>query len=117
MIRGIGIDIEEIARFRNPAPHLIERILSEDDRRYLARFADPAPHLAGIWAAKEALVKATGLTDLTFNRIAVIHEPNGKPYLSFRPDVGTLHLSISHSAGVAVAVVIWDDDPPAREDT
>ncbi len=108
MIRGIGIDIEEIARFRDPSPNLLERILSDDDRRHLARFADPAPHVAGVWAAKEALVKALNRSDLTFNRISVLHTPTGKPYFSFRPDEGKLLLSIAHSADVAIAVVVWE---------
>ncbi len=108
MIRGIGIDIEEIARFRDASPDLLSRILSDDNRRHIARFADPATHIAGIWAAKEALVKAIGRTDLTFHRISVLHDPNGKPYFSFRPDEGRLFLSIAHSASAAVAVVVWE---------
>jgi len=108
MIRGIGIDIERVARFRAAAPRLLERILSDDERLYIARFADPAPHIAGIWAAKEALVKALGRKTLTFNRVTVLHTAEGKPFFSFHPDEGTLHLSIAHSADTAVAVVVWE---------
>ncbi len=108
MIRGIGIDIEEVARFQSASPELLNRILSEEDRRYIGRFTEPAPHIAGIWAAKEALVKALGRQDLIFNQIAVLHSTDGKPYFSFCPDEGKLFLSIAHSTSSAVAVVVWE---------
>jgi len=109
MIRGIGIDIAVVGRFRNADPALLDRILAPSDRDYIGKFADPSAHIAGFWAAKEALVKAIGRTDLSFNRVAVLHEPNGRPYFDYRPDEGRLHLSISHEKEHAVAVVIWED--------
>lgn len=108
MIRGIGIDIESVERFRNAEPGLLDRVLSPDDRAYVGKFADPAPHIAGIWAAKEALVKAIGRKDIRFDAVSVRHDAAGKPALSYTPDDGHLHLSISHGGGQAVAVVVWD---------
>ncbi|HOW51103.1 MAG TPA: holo-ACP synthase [bacterium] len=108
MIRGVGIDLAVIDRFRNAEPGLLDRILAPADRDYIAKFADPSPHIAGFWAAKEALVKALSRTDIAFNRVAILHEPNGRPYFDYHPDEGRLHLSISHEKEHAVAVVIWE---------
>jgi holo-[acyl-carrier protein] synthase len=108
MIRGIGIDIESIARFHAAEEGLLDRILSPEDKEYVGKFADPAPHVAGFWAAKEALVKALGRKDIVFRSISVRHEATGKPYFSYTPDEGSLHLSITHGAGQAVAVVVWE---------
>jgi len=109
MIRGIGTDIENVARFRDPVPGLLDRILSPEDKDYIGKFSDPATRIAGIWAAKEALVKALGRADaVVFNRVSVLHGAEGRPYFSYRPDEGTLHLSVAHSDDQAVAVVVWE---------
>ncbi len=109
MILGIGTDITAIARFRTMKQELLQRILSPEDFSRVLRFKDPAPHIAGIWAAKEALVKALDKKDLDFSAITIDHTATGKPFFTFVPEKGTLQLSISHEKDFAVAFVVWEE--------
>ena len=121
MIVGVGLDVCEIAR--------MERQLMKDGR-FLARFFSleeqeysenrgkmAAQSMAGIFAAKEALVKAlgTGFTAGDLKDICVMHDKLGAPYYDLRGDYAAhaaqrnithLHLSISHDGGIAAAVAI-----------
>lgn len=65
-----------------------------------------AENFAGIFAAKEAYFKALG-TGITkkLNSVEILHNENGKPYLS---GVANCDVSISHDGGYAVAaVILW----------
>jgi phosphopantetheine--protein transferase-like protein len=59
-------------------------------------------HLAGLWAAKEAVVKAGGLNPGEWQDIHISHSANGAP----RARVGTdeYEISIAHHGEYAVAV-------------
>lgn len=120
MIVGVGMDVCEIAR--------MEKLLV--DGKFLGRFFSPeeqeyvenkgrgaAQTMAGIFAAKEALVKAlgTGFTEGQLADICILHDKYGAPYYDLRGNyaqhaaqrhITNLHLSISHDGGVAAAVAI-----------
>lgn len=117
MIKGIGIDIVDIARIeaimkRNP--RFIEKILSvKEQEKYHALTTDSrrAEFVAGRFAAKEALGKAlgTGLGTLNFCDIVILNEASGKPIIHFPGDeLYHLHISISHSQTSAVANVVLE---------
>lgn len=59
-------------------------------------------HLAGLWAAKEAIIKAGALEGGSWLMIRISHEPSGKPHAF----VGTQEydISIAHHGDYAVAV-------------
>jgi holo-[acyl-carrier protein] synthase len=62
---GIGIDLLEIRRMERALkrhPRLAERVFTEAERDYAAARARPGRHLAARFAAKEAVVKALGLS-------------------------------------------------------
>ena len=69
---------------------------------------------AGIWAAKEAFVKAlgTGFRGVGFQDISVLRDRRGKPVLSLSPRAqalaggGAIDVSISHDRTQAVAFVV-----------
>ncbi len=117
---GIGIDAVEVDRFRRSLarrPGLSGRIFTEAERAYGARFSDPAPRLAARFAAKEATMKAlgVGLGAFGFRDVEVLRRPGGQPELRLggaaaalaaRAGVAAWHLSITHTARTAQAVVV-----------
>jgi holo-[acyl-carrier protein] synthase len=65
MAAGIGIDLLEISRLERALerhPRLAERVFTEAERDYAAARARPGRHLAARFAAKEAVVKALGIS-------------------------------------------------------
>lgn len=113
MIVGIGIDVVDVARFcrhLERTPRLLDRLFTESERQLA-----PAS-LAARFAAKEAVAKALGApVGLRWTDVTVRREDNGRPVLEItgtvqsRADelgVGRMHVSLSHDAGIASAVVI-----------
>lgn len=110
MIDGIGIDVVDIARFKQSlvrTPHLAEKLFTESER------IKSAPSLAARFAAKEALYKALSPSHgLQWHEAEVINHENGKPDFLFRGaiaeliDGATVHLSLSHDGGIASAMVV-----------
>ncbi|WP_434595135.1 holo-ACP synthase [Streptomyces sp. A5-4] len=119
MIIGVGIDVAEIERFRasmERTPQLAQRLfvaaeltLPSGERRGIAS-------LAARFAAKEALAKALGApAGLHWTDAEVYVEASGQPRLRVCGTVAaraealgvrSWHVSLSHDAGVASAVVI-----------
>jgi phosphopantetheinyl transferase (holo-ACP synthase) len=102
---GIGIDIEEIAALPRVADLRMESFYVQNftpgEISYCILQADPYASLAGLWAAKEAIVKADGqYRNRPFQTIEIGHSGDGKPVF---PGFG---LSISHSGGMAVAAAV-----------
>ncbi|RKN46800.1 holo-ACP synthase [Streptomyces hoynatensis] len=119
MIVGVGIDVAEIDRFARSlerTPELADRLfvpaellLPGGERRGVAS-------LAARFAAKEAVAKALGAPGgLRWRDAEIRQEDSGRPRLEVRgtvaaraAELGVLawHVSLSHDAGVASAVVI-----------
>ena len=110
MIDGIGIDVVDIKRFHESlarTPHLREKLFTESERTV------NDSSLAARFAAKEALYKALSPErGLHWHEAEVINELNGKPAFLFRGEIADLvdganvHLSLSHDAGIASAMVV-----------
>ena len=113
MIIGVGIDVVGIERFTTSlrrTPSLAERLFTERER------ALPAPSLAARFAAKEALAKALGAPrGLLWTDAEVVSGADGRPSLEVTGTVAAAarqagmtqwHLSLSHDAGIATAIVI-----------
>lgn len=112
-IIGIGVDVVDLARFERAldrTPRLRDRLFAENERDL------PLRSLAGRFAAKEALLKALGATDgVRWHDMRVIADAEGNPDLvvSGRAaeivasrGIASLHVSMSHDAGVAIAFVV-----------
>lgn len=121
MIYGIGIDIVEVKRISNLIERwqekFLDRIFTEKEIKYCQKKSDPFLHYAVRFAAKEAAGKmfGTGLGNVGWKDIEVLHNVNGNPYLNFRNkaekeiiknNIENVHLSLSHEKDYAVAQVV-----------
>lgn len=104
---GLGIDIQARASMPEAADFRADRFYSANfsprEIGHCIQQGDPLESLAGLWAAKEAIVKAgAGARDKQGGLAAVeiVHDSSGAP--TYR---GCL-LSISHDHGLAVAVCV-----------
>lgn len=122
MIKGIGTDILEIERLqRLDLERLAFKILTEQEREKIPI----KPHrryefLAGRFAAKEAIAKAFGTgigQQVGWRDIEIIPNEKGQPQVRLSERVQeqliagqsySIHLSISHSHGMAVAMAVWE---------
>jgi holo-[acyl-carrier protein] synthase len=121
MILGIGIDLAEVERYRFAEASLAwfaRRVYTEEEMRYAQRKRLWAERLAGFFAAKEAARKAFGFA-IPWREVGVSHERSGRPILRFygaaqdlpaRFGVTRMHLTITHTASTAAAVVILERD-------
>lgn len=115
MIKGVGVDITEVARIENAlntrGTRFLERIFTEKEAAYCMGTARPAVHLAGRFAAKEAVKKAAGAGG-KWTDIEVTNDMNGKPSvrLKNRSRGIIVNLSISHSDDYAVAFATVEEE-------
>jgi len=113
MIVGIGVDVAEIARLQSAlerTPALAIRLFADSERTL------PIRSLTGVFAAKEAVAKALGAPPgLRWTDVVVGHDAFGKPVLDVTGTVAAAaarlgvtgwHVSISHDAGICVAMVV-----------
>ena len=124
---GVGVDAIEIQRVRDAltrTPTLLTRLFTEDERAScITRCGDLRyGGLAARFAAKEAVAKAlgTGIRGFSFRDIEVLADEGGRPIIELRAgalavarDAGVtrVHVSLSHSTGVAVANAVAEADP------
>ncbi|WP_327289192.1 holo-ACP synthase [Streptomyces sp. NBC_01198] len=119
MIIGIGIDVAEIDRFAaalDRTPGLAERLFTPAELVLPSGAPRGSASLAARFAAKEALAKSLGApAGLSWLDAEVTTEPSGRPRLTVTGTVAaraaelgvsSWHLSLSHDAGVASAVVV-----------
>jgi holo-[acyl-carrier protein] synthase len=99
------------------------RVFTPDEVAYCEGMARPAQHFAARFAAKEACYKALSGTEqargISWQDIAVARSERGEPSLVLtgharvRADelqITRIHLSLTHSEGVAGAVVVLERD-------
>ena len=112
---GVGIDVVDIERFGES----IERTPSLVGRLFTASEAVlPLTSLAARFAAKEAIAKALGAPyGMDWHDAEVVSEDSGRPLFTIRGTVlaradelgvAHVHLSLSHDAGIASAVVVLE---------
>ncbi|HEX5428393.1 MAG TPA: holo-ACP synthase [Pedococcus sp.] len=113
MIVGVGIDVVDVARFGQTlerTPALRQRLFTDEEREL------PLNSLAARFAAKEALAKALGAPQgLQWHDATVRRGDDGRPHLVVNGTVEAraealgvhaMHVSLSHDAGIASAVVV-----------
>ena len=122
MIVGLGLDVTDLDRLDASlsrfGDRFLERILTPAERAALP--ACRLSRVAGLFAAKEAAVKAlgTGFTHgIGFAHLEILSDPLGRPVLTLtgpameRADAlgaTSWHVSITHGRTTAVAVVVLE---------
>jgi len=125
----LGIDICSTDRMRKAldrSPFLRGEVFSPGEQEYCDDSRYPETHYAARWAAKEACLKAHGLSPMAYDltRLEVVHAEGGRPVLrvgcpEIRADLARvsragdledrdprIQLSISHERDYAVACVM-----------
>jgi phosphopantetheine--protein transferase-like protein len=105
---GVGLDVEAVASLPPLGDAFYAAHFTPRELERAGQAADAREHLAGIWAAKEAARKAVpDLMSRPVTDLEVGHDADGRPSLSNPASVRVrLHVSISHAAGLATAIVI-----------
>jgi holo-[acyl-carrier protein] synthase len=107
----IGIDIEDTGKFSRltRTDAFVKNNYTSDEIRYCFSKSEPAIHLAGIFCAKEALIKALK-ERIPMLDIGISHEKNGSPTITLLSKIksskDSYNISISHTKTVATAIVI-----------
>ena len=114
----VGIDIEEVNRFKRLLiikPELVKKIFTQYEWEYASQ-KNTAQSLAGIWCAKEAVVKALSALnlDIAITDVFIGHRKNGVPIVlkinNVNIDSQKIKLSISHTKVNAIAIAIFEKD-------
>jgi len=112
----VGLDLIEVERIRSALerPRFRERCFTEAERAYCDSRVNPAQSYAARFAGKEAVGKALGCgVHFTWTEIEIAGRPRPTVALSGKTEawakrmgVGQVDLSLTHSKGMAAAVVI-----------
>lgn len=116
MITGTGIDIVNLDRIRKILDEHGERFMAKvlsDEERYSLPKVRVEEYIAGRFAAKEALAKATD-RKFSLTSVSVQNDGKGKPFFTGDFITGILadsrvHLSITHDMEYAAAFVIIEE--------
>jgi holo-[acyl-carrier protein] synthase len=117
------VDVARIAAVVARRPGFVARVFTpaeiDDCTRGGVDLASPvgSARLAARFAAKEAARKALGDLRLPFHAVEVRRGPSGAPLLHLHGEPIAWSCSLSHDAGVALAVVVGTtDDHPTTTD-
>lgn len=121
-IRGVGLDLVEIQRvavaIERYGARFMERFCRAEEVRAISNPIARAQHVAGLFAAKEAVLKALGTgwaEGLTLRQVEISRDARGRPRVILHDaaqhraeemSVESIHLSITHDHGVAAAIAI-----------
>ena len=124
MIVGIGTDLCEVDRIQESVERFgarfLDRIYTANEQAYVERKKNRFERYAARFAAKEAGMKAIGTgwsNGVRWQDFEVTNLPSGRPTLKLhgkaaewaaRLGAQQIHLSLTHTQGMALAVVILE---------
>ena len=113
---GIGVDIENIKRFRNSNvannKQFLGKIFTKKELDYCFSKSKPEQHLAARYAGKEAVVKALcslGKTSIDYKDIEITNNKNNVPIAKINnnnSDGLKIKISLAHCEDKAIAFAI-----------
>jgi len=121
VVLGLGIDLCEVDRIARAVERhgsrFLERLFLAGEVRRPPSSPAFAEHLAGLFAAKEAAMKAlgTGMHGIAFREVSVVRRPGGPPQLALHGraaargkllGAAAAHVTITHTKELAAAVVL-----------
>lgn len=103
----IGIDIISINKIKTKTEIFLKKVYSEDELSYAFKKENPFQTLAGIYALKEAVIKACNLNISYIKnlRIEVKHKSN-IPYVMIDGKTINSVVSIAHDGDLAIAICV-----------
>ena len=115
-----GVDIVKIDRFEKHIDDLkfLNKNFSSAEQEYISKKQNKKETLAGLFCAKEALLKALGLgigAGLDLRDISILHNEQGRPVVDITAKVfyylnakncNQISISISHDGEYAVAFCV-----------
>jgi holo-[acyl-carrier protein] synthase len=125
MVKGIGVDIIEIARVRRSIEQggslFLDKVFTPREIAYCTARQNAYQHYAARFAAKEAVSKAlsTGWAgEFRWKDVEVMNDPSGQPHIAFSGKLGetltavSVFVSLSHSESHVVAMVVIEEHEP-----
>ncbi len=113
MVIGTGVDITEVRRIKQAhekwGDDFLQRVFTQSEIKNAKTKTSFYQHLAGRFAAKEAIFKAAGDKELSWQDIQIHNDSEGKPICLFLNGRGkniNVQISISHVKTYAVANAI-----------
>ena len=106
---SVGTDIIEVKRFREKPleknKKFYNSIFSKAELSHCIKYANPYSHLAGIFAAKESVIKCLG-KPITFHDIEIKWNKHGKPSATIPHKKLEINVTISHTDEHAIAFAV-----------
>jgi holo-[acyl-carrier protein] synthase len=122
-IYSTGVDLAEIDRIERVlheyGDRFTKRVFTPHEIAYCSRKATAASSYAARFATKEAVFKATGIglsMGMRWRDVEVVNDMRGKPSVRLygvaaeRLQGKKVHLSISHSRNLAIAMIVVEQD-------
>ena len=106
----IGIDIISINKIKTKSENFLKKVYNEKELYYAFKKENPFQTLAGIYALKEAVIKAynLNLSYIKNMRIEIRHK-SSSPYVLIDGNIIDAEVSISHDSDIAVAICVNND--------
>lgn len=112
---AIGVDIEDIERFKGKSNDFLHRVFTPLELEYCLKFSKPESHLTARFCAKEAVVKALTALDIEnvpYNKIEVFHNEKQCPQIRILKQIEkniVFQVSLSHDRTKAIAFVTAEE--------
>ena len=114
----IGCDIAQISRFKSlvDSESFLKKYFTKREIEYICSKQNKVQTLAGLYACKEAILKALKMGiggQIRLTHLEILHDKNGAPMLNFTPELNyylssinctKIDVSISHDGDYAYAV-------------